>query len=355
VVLYFNYSSRKSIPLDPNKNEKEMTMRSIKSGWFKTLGIILAFFPVFAVSITVSAADSYPSKPVRLIATIAPGGGVDIIARLLAAKLTERLGKQVIVENIGGAGGIIAMEKVAKAAPDGYMLVINGGKHTIQPALEKLPYDPVKSFTPIAQILSGSYAFVVQPGVPAHSVKELIALAKQKPGQLIFVTSGSGSTSHMSAELLKMMADIDFKIVHFKGGGPGITDMLGGHSHASINSTAGFLPHIKSGKLRVLATGGVKRSVILPDVPTIEEAGVPGFVASSWYGIFAPAGMPVPIVDRLNQELKAILNSDDGKKQFLDIGVEVDYLGPAEFVTHLQKEVTRWASVAEKANIKLEN
>ena len=268
--------------------------------------------------------------------------------------MSERLGKQVLVENRGGGGGIIGTEMVAKADPDGYTLLIVAADHTIQPALQKLPYDPVKSFTPITKLTSGPHALTVHPSVPAKSVKELIALAKQKPGQLIFVDSGLGASTHMSAELFKIMADIDFKIVHFKGTGPALVDLLGGHSHAQIGSMLASMPHTKSGKLRILGTAGLKRSVILPDVPTIAEAGVPGFQATSWYGILAPARTPAPIVDKLNKEIKVILASDEVKNQFLNSGFEADHLGLTEFVTFLQEDMTRWASVVKKANIKVE-
>ena len=191
-----------------------------------------------------------------------PGGSNDIVGRQIAAKLSERLGKQVVVENRGGAGGIIGTEMVAKADPDGYTLLIAAAHHTVYtPLHQKLPYDPMKSFTPIARVGSGPNVLVVHPSVPANSVKELIALAKQKPGQLISQLRASAATSHLAAELFKMMAGIDFKIVQFKGGGPAMIDLLGGHSHAMIGSLIAALPHIKSGKLRVLGTGGVKRSV----------------------------------------------------------------------------------------------
>jgi tripartite-type tricarboxylate transporter receptor subunit TctC len=243
---------------------------------------------------------------------------------------------------------------VAKAEPDGYTLLFAAATHAIQPALQKLPYDPIKSFTPIASIASVSQALVIHPSLPSHSVKELIALAKQKPGQLVFSTSGIGTTSHMSLELFRIMAGIDIKIVQFKGAGPAITDLLGGHSHAQISSLPAFLPHIKSGKLRVLGTTGVKRSVSLPDVPTIAEAGIPGYETTVWYGILAPAGTPTRIVDSLNRELKQILASDEVKKLLLNEGLELDYLGPTEFVRFIEKHINNWESVVKKANIKLE-
>jgi tripartite-type tricarboxylate transporter receptor subunit TctC len=194
----------------------------------------------------------------------------------------------------------------------------------------------------------------VNPGVSANSVKELITLAKQKPGQLIFVAGGIGSSNHMATELFKMMADIDIKILQFKGGAPGVVDLLGGHSHAWLGTLLSTLSHIKSGKLRVLGTSGAKRSIVLPDVPTIAEAGVPGFKTASWYGFLAPAGTPVPIIDRLNKEIKAILVLDDVKKLILNNGGEVDYLPSTEFGSFIMGEITNWVRVVRKANIKAE-
>jgi tripartite-type tricarboxylate transporter receptor subunit TctC len=329
-------------------------MNTSKSLLFKTLGIMLVLSVMLAVFTTSLVASSYPTKPVRLIVPDVAGGGQDIVARLIAADLTERLGKPVVLEYRSGAGGIIGTEVAAKADPDGYTLFLCAGKFTIQPALENLPYDPVKSFIPIAKLGGASYALVVNPSVPANSVKELIALAKQKPGQLIFVDPGIGSTAHMSSELVRLLADIDLKVVHFRGANLAVIDLLGGHSHAMINSIVAVLPHIKSGKLRVLGTGGVKRSSILPEVPTVAESGLPGFNVTGWYGILAPAGTPALIVDRLNREIKAILTSDEAKKRFLHAGMEADYLGSTEFGSFIVGEINRWASVVKKGNIKLE-
>ena len=329
-------------------------MRNSRSLWLKTFGITVALFAVLAISTAVLAAAPYPSKPVRLIVPMTPGGGTDIIARVIAAQLSERLGKQVVVENHAGGGTVIGTELVAKADPDGYTLLFTPSSHTIKPVLEKVPYDPIKSFAPIARVGTGQNSLVVHPSVPANSVKELIALAKQKPGKLIFGSPGIGGTMHMGAELFKIMAEIDFKIVHFKGAAPATVDLLGGHSHGFVGSILQNLPHIKSGQLRVLGTGGVKRSVFLPDVPTIAEAGLPGYQSLVWWGMHAPAGTPAPIVDRLSKELKAILLSDEVKKQFLNQGAEVDYQDPTEFGKFIEIEMTQWARVVKNANIKLE-
>jgi tripartite-type tricarboxylate transporter receptor subunit TctC len=323
-------------------------MRSALRLLFKTFGILLA------LSTAVAAAESYPNKPVRLVIPFPPGGSNDIVGRLIATKLSERLGKQVIADNRGGAGGVLGSEMVAKADPDGYTLLIVSAAYGFNPALYKLPFDPVKAFAPIAKLASGPNSLVVHPSVPANSVQELIALAKQKPGQLINACAGVGSFQHMGTELFKMMAGIDFKIVQFKGGGPAMIDQLGGHSHFSLGSLIQTLPHIQSGKFRVLATGGAKRSAILPNVPTIAEAGVPGYEATNWWGIFAPAGTPGPIVDRLNQEIKTLLSSADVQKLFVNEGAEVDFMGPAAFGQFVEGEITKWGKVVKEANIKVE-
>ncbi len=329
------------------KNKKAWLLKSLVS-LLVSLAFIISAPAVFA------AADPYPTKPVRFIVPIPPGSSPDIVGRLIATKLTERLGKQVIVENHGGAGGVLGSEMAAKAAPDGYTLLVIAGFFSTNPAFYTLPFDPLKSFTPIAKLGSGTMALVVHPSVPANSVKELIALAKQKPGQLIWATSGAGGFQHLAAELFKNMSRIDVKIVQFKGGGPAGIDLLGGHSQIGISTVAQMLPHIKSGKLRILGTGGLKRSAILPDVPTIAEAGVPGYESTGWWGILAPVGTPAPIVDRLNKEIKAILVSDELKKFFLTEGAEMDYLGPSDFGQFIAADINKWVRLVKEANIKVE-
>ncbi len=330
-------------------------MKGKKTPLLKLLGsLFFALTILFALFAATAPAASYPSKPVRLIVPYPPGGTTDAVGRLIAAKLSERLGKQVVMDNRGGGGGIVGTEIAAKAAPDGYTLYVASGSYAIQPALQKLPYDPLKAFTPIARVVSGPTVLVVNASLPAHSVKELVALAKQKPGQLVFVSSGIGGNPHMAMELFRILANIDIKIVHFKGGGPAIIDLLGGHSHGMMGSLIERLPHIKSGKFRVLGTSGTKRSAFLPDVPTIAEAGVPGYEVNQWFGLLAPAGTPAPIVDKLNKEIKVILAQNEVKKRFMDAATEVDYLGPAEFGRFIEKDINQWSQVVKKANIKID-
>jgi tripartite-type tricarboxylate transporter receptor subunit TctC len=332
-------------------------MKNMKSRSFKTLIMLILLSLVFAISAAsvFAAADTYPSKPVRLIIPFDPGGVNDIIARLMAAKLTQRLGKQLIAENHSGGGGIIGLELASKAEPDGHTLVIIGDSFTFKPALyTKLPYDSKKDFTPVVRLASGASALVVHPSVPAKTVKELVALAKQKPDQLICVASGVGSVSHLDAELFKDKAGIDFQIVQFKGAGPATVDLIGGHSHFIISSLVSLTSHIKSGKLRALGTTGLKRSALMPDLATIAES-ISGYEHDVWWGIVAPAGTPAPIIDRLNNEFKSILTSDDEvKKRLLSNGAEADYLGPAEFGPFIDRQITSWTQIIRKANIKLD-
>ncbi len=318
------------------------------------LGMLLGFSMPCLLPEALAAESSYPTKTVRIVVPFPPGGSNDIIARMIAARLSDRFGKQVIVENRPGAGTVIGVELVAKSEPDGYTLLLSGSAFTINPSLYKLPYDPAKAFVPIAKLGSGPALLTVHPGVPAHSVKELIALLKEKPGKLICAAVGVGTFQHLGAELFKLMAGVDFKIVHFKGGGPAATDQLGGHSQIMFASQMQVLPHVKAGKLRGLGTGGWKRSATLPDMPTISEAGLPGYESSIWWGIHAPAGTPQAIVNRLQKEIAEIVNSAEMRKIFLDQGAEVDYLAPAEFDKFVAAEIAKWGRVIKEANIKVE-
>jgi tripartite-type tricarboxylate transporter receptor subunit TctC len=318
-----------------------------------------ALFPMMLVCVValgsgMAAAQSYPTKPIRLIIPFPPGGSNDIVGRFIATKLTERLGKQVVADNRGGAGGVIGTEAAAKSDPDGHTLLVISSAYAINTSLYKLPYDPVKAFTPIAKLGTGPNVFAVHPSVPASSVKEFIALAKEKPGQLNFAAAGVGSFQHLGSELFKSMTGVDVGIVQFKGGGPAMIDVIGGHTHAALGSLIQFMPHIKSGKVKALGTGGAKRSAALPDVPTIAEAGVAGYEANNWWGILAPAGTARPIIDRLYKEISAILSSAETQKVFGDQGAEVDKLAPAEFGPYIVAETAKWGKVIKEANIKAE-
>lgn len=309
---------------------------------------------LIGLSGSTAGAEEYPARPIRLIVPFAAGGGTDLVARVIAPKLSDRLGKPVIVDNRGGAGAVLGTAMAAKSVPDGYTLLIVDTAHTIQPSLQKLEYDPIKSFSLIAKIANGHSVFAVPANLRVNSVKEFIALAKQKPGQLTAGTAGQGSMGHMALELFKSMADIDIIMAHYKGAGAAITDLLGGYIQISYQTIAQMLPQIQSGKLKALGIGGEKRSVLLPDVPTVAEAGLPGYQSVGWRGIVGPAGMPQPIVDRLAKEMKTIVNSDEVKAHFLKDGMEVDHRGPAEFAAFITDEMNRWSRVVKKTNMKLE-
>jgi tripartite-type tricarboxylate transporter receptor subunit TctC len=324
-----------------------------KSLLMKTIGALFALALVIPLSPAVAATDSYPSKLVRVIIPMAPGGSTDIVGRMLAPKLTERLGKQIIMENHGGAGGVIGMEMVARSEPDGYTLLMTSPAFIINPFFHQMPYDPVKSFVPVARLVAGSRVLLVHPSVPANSVKEFIALAKNQPGKLVYASTGVGSDAHLAGELFKMMAGIDFKIVQFKSGGQAITDVLGGHSHWMLGTVTLSLSQIRSGKLKALGISGSVRSNLIPDVPTISEAGVPGYEASQWLGVLAPAGTPKAIVDRLHKELAEILNSEDTKKMLEEQGQDLALLGPTEFGKFMAAETAKWGKVNKEGNIKV--
>jgi tripartite-type tricarboxylate transporter receptor subunit TctC len=299
------------------------------------------------------AADGYLTKPLRLIVPTATGGSTDVVARIIGAQLGERLGAQVVVDNRGGAGGAIGVETAAKAPPDGHTLLLVSASQMTLPALRKLPYDPVKSFIPIAKLASVYLALVVHPAVEANSAQDLISLAKRKPGAINFSGSGPGAHTTMATELFKSMAAIDVVIVEYKSGGPAVVDLLGGHTHAMLATIPSVLSHIKSGKLKVLATSGADRSNLLPDVPTIDQAGVPGYSTVQWHGIVAPAGTPQRMIDRLHAELKAILASEEGRRRLVAAGAEIDYLASAEFGAFMRQDMEQWSQLIRKANIRL--
>ena len=288
-----------------------------------------------------------------MIIPFTPGGGADVVGRLIAGKLGDRLGQQIIPDNRTGAGGVIGTDIVAKAVPDGHTLGFVPASFTMQPSLQKLPFDPIKSFTHVARVGRGSFVLVTIPSVPAQSLKELIAYAKQAPGKLFFGTAGAGSSAHMFLELFKVMADVDIGVVHFRGGGQQVTDLLGGHSHGTIISLPPVRAHIASGKLKALATTAAQRTASLPDVPTFAEAGVPGYNAIVWWGILAPAGTSRDVVGKLDAELKSVLALDEVKQLFATQGVEPDYQGQVDFTRFINAEIVSWRRVVERGNIKL--
>jgi tripartite-type tricarboxylate transporter receptor subunit TctC len=313
----------------------------------KAAGLLLALT-------TGAAADDYPSKPVRLIIPFPPGGSNDVVGRMVATQLGERLGRQIVVDNRAGAGGTIGTEIAAQAHPDGYTLLVVSLAHAVNPSLYKLKYDPIKSFAPIAIFATGPNVLAVNPALPINSVKDLLDHAKKKPGELLYATAGVGSFQHLGAELFKLMAGIDTVHVPFKGGGPAMIDVMGGHTQYMLGSLIQTTPHLRSGKLRALGTGGTKRSPILPDVPTIAEAGVPGYEAVNWWGLVAPAGTPDAVIAKLHKETSAALSSEQLQKQFASDGASVVQMQPAEFGKFIEAELAKWSRVVKEAKIKAE-
>jgi tripartite-type tricarboxylate transporter receptor subunit TctC len=313
----------------------------------------LAFAITLIALVARAAAQDYPSKPIRLIVPFPPGGGNDTMARTVGHQLTAALGQQVVIDNRAGAGGIIGAETAAKAAPDGYTLFLGGvGSHGINPNLHaKLPYDPVRDFAPVTLIASAPLILVVHPSVPAKSVKELIQLAKAKPGQLNFASNGAGGSSHLAAEMFKMMTATAMVHVPYKGLSPALTDLLSGQVQLMFSSTVAILPQVRAGRLRSLALTAAKRSPALPDVPTVAESGVAGYETASWYGVLAPAGTPQPIVDRLNREIVRIVQLPEVRERLAAEGAEPVGNSPEEFAAHIKRELARWAKVIRQARI----
>ena len=301
------------------------------------------------------AQQIYPNKPVRFVVGYPPGGATDIIARTIAQKLTDGLGQQVLVDNRPGAGGIIGSEIVAKATPDGHTIVLVTTSHGVNPSLYgKLPYDTLTSFAPVIHVASLQLVLVVNPSLPAKSVKDLIALAKAKPGQLNFASSGSGQSLHLAGELLKTMAGIDIVHIPYKGSAPARTDLLGGQVQMMFESMIGVLPFVQSGKLRALAVSGAKRSPAAPNIPTMAEAGVPGYQASGWVGVLAPAATPKPIIIRLNSEIDKVLKLPEVADRLSNSGAEPAGGTPEQFAAFIRAEIAKWTRVVKLSGARVE-
>jgi tripartite-type tricarboxylate transporter receptor subunit TctC len=319
------------------------------------------FATLFALFIALGAitssamAQTYPTKPIRLVVGFPPGGGVDIVARLISAPLSERLGKQVVVENLSGAGGNIAATNVARAKPDGYTLLISADSSlAISASLyHNLSYKLLTDLTGVGVVASVPNVLVVNPSVPAKSVKDLIALAKVEPGKLNFGSAGSGTTVHLAGELFKSMTGINMTHIPYKGAAPAMTDLLGGRVQLMFDFLSASAPQIKAGKLRALAVTSSTRSPFLPDVPTVAEAGVPGYEVLGYFGIFAPAGTPAAVIDRLNHELSAVVNQPQVKKRFAEQWLTPAAKSPTEFNDTLKQEVTKWAKIVKATGLAL--
>jgi tripartite-type tricarboxylate transporter receptor subunit TctC len=301
-------------------------------------------------------AQSYPSKPVRLIVGFAAGGPSDIVARIVAQQLTERLGRPVVVENRAGATGMIGAELVAKAPPDGHALYLaSQTTHAVAPYMyAKAPYDPIRDFTTVSLVAHNPLLVVTHPSLNVKSVKELIALAKARPGDLNFATGGQGSSPHMSMELLKSLTGINMVAVHYKGDGAAIADLLGGQVPIMSASIAGLLPHARSGKLRGIAVTGAKRSTIAPEFPTIAESGLTGYEVVTWFGILTTAGTPADVVTRLYNEIAQMLQVPAVKEGIVKLGLEIVGSSPTEYAAFLKQENVKWGKMVKALNLKAE-
>ncbi len=298
-----------------------------------------------------AAAEDYPNKPVRLIVPFPPGGSNDLVGRLVAQQLGTQLGQQVFVDNRGSAGGVVGTEMAAGAAPDGYTLLVVSIPFAVDPALHKLNFDPIKSFEPIALLATGPDVLVVNPAMPVKSVKDLLELAKEKPGQLNYASAGIGTFTHLAGALFTQLAGVKIVHVPYRGGGPAIQDVLADHVGIMFSSLIQTAPFIKNGQLRPLGTGSAERSPALPDVPTIAEAGVPGYAAANWWGILAPAGTPAAITKKLHDAIQVVLKSPDLQKEFAREGATTSAMSSAKFGDYIKSEIAKWGRVVRDDNI----
>lgn len=318
---------------------------------------VLAAAAAFAAAASAAAeAQAYPARPIRVIVGLAPGGGNDTIARLIGQKITGPLGQAVVVENRPGAGGTIAADTVAKSTPDGYILLLgNAAQLSIRPNVQKNPpYDPVRDFQPISLIASAPLLVVVHPSLPVHTVKQLVAFARAHPGALNYASNGVGSTTHFATELFKVLTKTRMEHVPYKGLSPAMVDLLSGQVHLMFSSAVAMLPHVKQGKLRAIAMTGARRSPAIPEIPTVAESGVPDYEAGSWYGLLAPAGTPRAIVERLNREIVAAVQSQDVQRHLLEEAVTPIGGTPAEFSAHISKELARAARVVRESGARFD-
>ncbi|MGZ5174075.1 MAG: tripartite tricarboxylate transporter substrate binding protein [Burkholderiales bacterium] len=317
-------------------------------------GARLAATLVFSLAATASA-QSYPDHPVRVVVPFPAAGGTDILARLLVQRMAERLGANFVIDNRAGAGGTIGTEIVAKATPDGYTILVASSSHTINPSVyKKIGYDPARDFAPVTLIASGPGLLVVHPSVPAKNVKELIALAKSRPGQLIYASAGNGTPPHLAAELFKSMAGVDLVHIPYKGNVPAFVDLLSGAVSLSFPTITSGLPQVRSGKLRALGVTSKERSTVVPDLPTIAESGLPGYEATTWYGMLAPAKTRTLIITKLHDQMIEVLKLPDIREKLLAQGLEPVGNRPDQFAAIISMELVKWSKVVAAAGVKAE-
>ena len=315
---------------------------------------MLRFLVLLSVLGAAAGADAYPSKPVRIIVGFAPGGGTDIIARYMAQRLSESVGKPFIVENKPGAGGTLGIEAGVKSPPDGHTLIMISGSYAVNPSLYRLGFDPVVDITPIIQVAQGPQLIVVHPAVPAGSIQELIALARRSPGAVSFASAGPGSITHVGAELFCSTAKVKMLHVPYKGTGPALNDTIGGQTQVFFSATSALLPHVRSGRLRALAVTTKTRIAALPDVPTVAESGLPDFEVVLWHGVIGPKGIPAQVVGRLNAEITRALQLPETAEHLAADGVVPAGGTPEAFLERIRKDIAVWRKVVADAGLKVE-
>ena len=316
---------------------------------------VFAACPAWAQDPSTGSGQAYPNKPIRLVAPFSPGGATDVLARIVGQKITERMGQPVVIENRVGAGGNIGAEQVAKSTPDGYTLLMGGVPHAIGMSLyPKLGYDMVKDLAAVAEVASFPSLIVLHPSLPVKSVKELIALAKARPGQLNFGSAGNGSPNHLALELFETMAGVKMVHIPYKGTGQVIGDLLAGQLQLASMGFPIAMPHVQSGKLRAIALTGTTRSPLMPNLPTVTEAGLAGFDVTSWYGVFAPAALPREIVAKLNTEISNAITAPDLREKLTALGAEPSTKTPEKFAQYVREEIVKWAKVVKESGAKLD-
>lgn len=317
-------------------------------------GVLIGALGVDRHAVAQAQQSRYPERPIRFIVPFAPGGGADIVGRVIAQRMSEVLRQQVVVDNRGGGGGIIGAEIAARAVPDGYTLIMVSAGYAISPSLHKLPYDVVNDITAIALIGTASFVIVVNSAYPARNVNELIAIAKAKPGALNFGSSGTGGITHLATELFKLMAGVDMTHIPYKGNGPALTDLLGGQIQLIFLTSPVVGPHVQSGKLRALAVSGRERIATLPNVPTVAESGLRGYEAMTWFAVWGPKGLPKDVVGRWNSEINRIIQTPEMNDRFAQDGLKATPGTPEAFVAVLRRDVERWRDVVKRTNVKAE-
>jgi tripartite-type tricarboxylate transporter receptor subunit TctC len=300
-------------------------------------------------------AQTWPAKPVRVVVPYAPGGGADVISRIMAARLTDVLGQQTVIDNRTGANGIVGSELVARAAPDGYTFLFVSSPFSVNPSLyPKLPFDTVRDFVPVSQVATAPYILVVHSSLPVKSLKELVALARARPGEIDYASGGAGGSPHLATELFKRMAKIDLNHVPYKGAGPALADVVAGQVQVMFANSAPALPHVRSGRLRALAISSMKRSPVAPDIPTVAESGYPGYQSDAVFGLVAPARTPPPIIDRISGDIRKAMVGSDAGERVKALGAELVVVGPAEWGRTLEGEMKRWGDLVRALGLKVE-